>query len=66
MMDVEEKAAVNSYLLNNSVQHLIWKGITVTVKDHKTKEAKAILDNIDGIAKAGMQLKFFPLTYFII
>ncbi|CAG8978076.1 hypothetical protein HYALB_00000748 [Hymenoscyphus albidus] len=52
-MDVEENAAVNSYLLNNSVKNLTWKGITVYVKDHKTKEPKAILDNIDGIAKAG-------------
>lgn len=66
IIDVEDKATVNSYLLNNSVQHLTWNRVTVTVKDHKTKEPKAILDNIDGIAKAGMQQNSFPFIPIVI
>lgn len=52
-VDIEQKAVDDAHLMNNTVQDFVWQGVTVTVKDFKTKEPKAILDNVDGIVKAG-------------
>ncbi|KAH8816310.1 putative ABC transporter [Xylogone sp. PMI_703] len=51
--DIEQKASDDNQLVNDVVRDFSWKNITVTVKDHKTKEPKAILDDISGIVQAG-------------
>ncbi|SPO06048.1 probable ABC transporter [Cephalotrichum gorgonifer] len=50
--DVENQAA-DTYLQNTTVQNFAWQNISVTVKDRKTKESKALLDGISGIVRAG-------------
>jgi hypothetical protein len=52
-VDIEQTAVDDAHLMNDTVQDFVWQGVTVTVKDFKTKEPKAILDNVDGIVKAG-------------
>jgi hypothetical protein len=51
--DVEKKA-VDVHLQNTTVSSFAWQDVTVTVKDHKTKQPKVILQNVNGIIKAGM------------
>ncbi|KAJ8062967.1 hypothetical protein OCU04_008212 [Sclerotinia nivalis] len=53
MTDVELSAADDDHLKNTTVRNLIWKNVTVTVKDYKTKEPKAILDDLSGVVEAG-------------
>jgi hypothetical protein len=52
-VDVEQKALDNAHLMNDTVRNFVWQGITVVVKDHKTKEPKTILENIEGSVEAG-------------
>ncbi|KAF4626159.1 hypothetical protein G7Y89_g12004 [Cudoniella acicularis] len=52
-IDIEQKVVDDAHLMNDTVKDYLWKGVTVTVKDHKTGEPKAILENVDGIVKAG-------------
>ncbi|RAL67085.1 hypothetical protein DID88_007865 [Monilinia fructigena] len=52
MTDIEQSAA-DTNLQNTTVQNFIWKDVAVTVKDSKTKEPKAILDDVSGIVEAG-------------
>ena len=52
--DIELQSVDDSPLMNNTVKSFLWKDITVTVKDHKTKQPKAILDGVDGLVEAGM------------
>lgn len=52
-MDIEQKAVDDAHLRNTTIQNFVWRGVTVTVKDNKTKKPKAILDGIDGIVRAG-------------
>ncbi|TAQ83965.1 hypothetical protein B7494_g7711 [Chlorociboria aeruginascens] len=52
-VDIEQKASIASYLMNTTISSFAWKGVTVTVKDHKTKLPKAILENAEGIVRAG-------------
>ncbi|KAG4440503.1 hypothetical protein IFR05_004038 [Cadophora sp. M221] len=52
-VDIEQKAGSDAHLLNNTVRNFIWQDVTVTVKDNKTGKPKAILDNVEGIVKAG-------------
>jgi hypothetical protein len=67
-IDIEQNTVDGTQLMNNTVSSFTWKNITVTVKDHKTKEPKAILDGVNGIVEAGMLptclevLIFFKLT----
>lgn len=51
--DIERSALDGSHLVNEVVRDFSWHNIRVTVKDHKTKEPKAILDGINGIVHAG-------------
>lgn len=57
-VDIEQRPVSNAYLLNRNVRHLIFRGITVTVKDKQTKQPHAILDNIDGVVNAGRYICF--------
>lgn len=52
-VDIEQKAGDDAHLLNTTVRNFIWQDVTVTVKDNKTGEPKAILDGVEGIVKAG-------------
>ncbi|KAF8852060.1 P-loop containing nucleoside triphosphate hydrolase protein [Acephala macrosclerotiorum] len=52
-VDIEQKTLDNSHLLNDTVRNYSWSGISVVVKDHKTKQPKAILQDINGIVEAG-------------
>jgi hypothetical protein len=52
-VDIEQKALDNAHLMNNTVRNFVWQGITVVVKDHKTKEPKTILENVEGSVEAG-------------
>jgi len=52
-VDIEQKAVDDAHLMNNTVRNFAWQGITVVVKDHKTKKPKAILENVDGFVEAG-------------
>jgi hypothetical protein len=52
-IDIEQTAVDDAHLMNNTVRNFVWQGVTVTVKDHKTKLPKTILENVDGIVKAG-------------
>jgi len=51
-MDME-KATTDAHLQNTVVHSFTWQGVTVTVKDRKTKQDKLILDGIDGMVHAG-------------
>jgi hypothetical protein len=53
-VDIEQKALDNAHLMNSTVRNFVWHGITVVVKDHKTKAPKTILENIEGSVEAGM------------
>ncbi|SPO01649.1 related to ATP-binding cassette protein [Cephalotrichum gorgonifer] len=48
-----EKTAGDVHLQNTTVNNFAWKNITVTVKDHKTKQPKALLNDVNGVLKAG-------------
>ena len=52
-IDIEQSAVDDSQLMNDTVQNFLWKDVTVTVKDHKTKQPKTILNSVDGIVEAG-------------
>lgn len=52
-IDIEQSAVDDSHLMNDTAKNFAWKGVTVTVKDHKTKQPKAILDSVDGVVEAG-------------
>jgi hypothetical protein len=52
-VDIEQKALDNAHLMNDTVRNFAWQGITVVVKDHKTKKPKTILENIEGSVEAG-------------
>jgi hypothetical protein len=52
-VDVEERAA-DAHLQNTTVKNFVWQNITVTVKDHKTKQPKALLHGVNGVVMAGM------------
>ncbi len=52
-VDIEQKAVEDAHLQNKTVQAFTWQGISVTVKDRKTKKPKVILSNVNGIVKAG-------------
>ncbi|TGO62424.1 hypothetical protein BOTNAR_0114g00230 [Botryotinia narcissicola] len=53
MTDVELSAVDDTHLNNTTIRNFICKDVTVTVKDNKTKESIAILDDVSGIVEAG-------------
>jgi hypothetical protein len=48
-----EKAPTEANLQNTTVRSFTWQGVSVIVKDRKTKQDKKILDDVDGIVNAG-------------
>ncbi|PHH66124.1 hypothetical protein CDD81_187 [Ophiocordyceps australis] len=41
------------FLQNTSVQNIAWQDVTLTVRDRRTKEPKALLDGVNGMVQAG-------------
>lgn len=54
--DSERGFEHNAQLRNTTVDHFIWKDVTVTVQDRATKQPKAILKNVNGVVLAGLIL----------
>jgi hypothetical protein len=52
--DIEATQDDREYLTNTSVRSFSWEGVTVNVKDRKTKRPKTLLQSIDGFVTAGM------------
>lgn len=48
-----EKGASDEHLKNTTVNNFAWQNITVTVKDHKTKQPKELLRSVRGVVQAG-------------
>lgn len=46
----------HSFLINDTVDNLSWKGVTVTVKDRETKQKKNILENSSGYVNKGKNI----------
>jgi ABC-type lipoprotein export system ATPase subunit len=55
-IDIEKKALDDAHLMNSTVRNFAWSDVTVTVKDNKSGEQKAILKNVSGFLEAGMSL----------
>ncbi|KAL2140645.1 hypothetical protein VTI28DRAFT_3541 [Corynascus sepedonium] len=51
-VDLERGVAPESHV-NTTIHSLAWNGITVTIRDRKTKLPKTILNNVDGVVEAG-------------
>lgn len=57
MLSVDlEKGAGDEQLKNTTVKNFAWRNVTVTVKDHKTKQPKELLRNVRGVVQAGTTL----------
>jgi hypothetical protein len=52
--DIEAAQDDREYLTNTSVRSFSWEGVTVNVKDRKTKRPKTLVQNINGFVTAGM------------
>ena len=50
--DIED--ADSRFLMNHSVKNFSWSGLTVTVKDRQTKEARDLINDITGDVQQGM------------
>jgi uncharacterized protein YchJ len=52
-MDPENRPVAERSFLNATVKTLSWSGLTVTVKDRETGQAKTLVENVAGIVQAG-------------
>ncbi|KAK7987447.1 protein phosphatase type 1 complex subunit Hex2/Reg1 [Apiospora arundinis] len=54
-VDLEQggSTAADAHLLNTTVSSIAWRGVTVTVRDRKTKEPRNLVENVDGYVEAG-------------
>ncbi|RMJ25289.1 transporter [Aspergillus sp. HF37] len=48
-----EKNDSNRFLMNDIVQDFSWSGLTVTVKDRQTKQARDLINNVSGSIQQG-------------
>lgn len=48
-----EKNESNQFLMNHTVQDFSWSGLTVTVKDRQTKEARDLINDVSGSMQQG-------------
>jgi hypothetical protein len=53
-----EKTDVDAHLQNTTIKNFGWQDVTVTVKDHKTKQPKALLHGVSGIVQAGLSSSY--------
>jgi ABC-type multidrug transport system ATPase subunit len=54
--DLEKNHIGASHLTNDLVEHVMWKNLNVMVKDRTTKQPISILDNANGLIRAGEML----------
>ncbi|KOS19454.1 ABC transporter G family member 12 [Escovopsis weberi] len=52
-VDVEKLSGDDGHLLNTTVEDFSFGEVTVTVKDRETKASRVIVDNAEGVIKAG-------------
>ncbi|DAA75866.1 TPA_exp: putative ABC transporter [Trichophyton benhamiae CBS 112371] len=52
-LDLEANGDEHPFLMNETVEHFSWKGVTVNVKDRETKQPKAILRDATGYVNKG-------------
>jgi hypothetical protein len=48
-----ERNEDHQFLMNRSVRNFSWKGLTVTVKDRQTKNARDLINDISGDVQQG-------------
>ena len=66
MSDIEKMIGGDyAQLTNTNIRSFGWKGVTVTVKDRQTQQPKTILNDINGIVKAGELLALMGPSYVI-
>lgn len=53
LVDIEQKSGENAYLTNTTIGTFAWQGINVSIKDGKSSQSKAILENVEGYVNAG-------------
>ena len=54
MSDIEKMIGGDyAQLTNTNIRSFGWKGVTVTVKDRHTQQAKTILSDVNGLVKSG-------------
>lgn len=46
--DTERNQSEQGFLLNESISHISWQQLTVTVKDRQTKEPKDLIRDVSG------------------
>lgn len=64
MSDIEKMIGGDyAQLTNTNIRSFGWKGVTVTVKDRQTRRPKTILNDINGIVKAGELLALMGPSY---
>lgn len=51
-----ESCATDAHLYNSTIEHLTWRGVTVTVKDRENKQPRNIVDDAFGIVRAGASI----------
>lgn len=52
-----ERNEDHQFLMNRSVRNFSWKGLTVTVKDRQTKDARDLINDISGDVQQGANLR---------
>lgn len=52
-MDSEKCSVAEKDLVNTNVHNITWRDIKITARDRQTKLSKTIVDNVEGIVKAG-------------
>lgn len=63
-MDPEHNSFIEKHLFNTTVTSIAWHGVTVTVKEDKSKRGRAIIQNVEGIVESGLFLTtFFPSAH---
>lgn len=51
-----ERNDTNDFLMNNTVHDFTWSGLTVSVKDRKTKQRRNLIEDISGNVQQGKPL----------
>lgn len=58
-----EKNEANRFLMNDIVQDFSWSGLTVTVKDRQTKQARDLINDVSGSIQQGTVPVSCPINY---
>lgn len=64
MSDIEKMIGGDyAQLTNTNIRSFGWKGVTVTVKDRVSQQPKTILQDVNGVVKAGELLALMGPSY---